>query len=50
MRILNWMEAEMRWSREKTGGEDDFQRGAQGGRGLRRPADRHGEILAELEV
>ena len=32
----------MRWSREKTGGEDDFQLGAQGCRGLRRPADRHG--------
>lgn len=42
MRILNWMEAEMRWSREKTEGEDDFQLCAQGGRGLRRPADKHG--------
>jgi len=32
----------MRWSREKTEGEDNFQLGAQGGRGLRRPADQHG--------
>lgn len=44
------MEAETRWSREKSEGEEDFDSAHKAEEGCDDPPTSTGEILAELEV